>query len=180
MMKLKETRLGSQEKYAGRIVRLRVDEVELPNGKSGQREVVEHGDAVAIVALDEQQRIMLIKQYRYATDQLLLEIPAGLMEPGEEPLSAAQRELEEETGYCAAQWEELSCFYSSPGFCDERIYLFLATGLYPGTKNPDEDEFIEPASFPLAVAAQMMQRGELHDGKTITGIALAALRYLPR
>ncbi|MDO4539736.1 MAG: NUDIX hydrolase [Syntrophomonadaceae bacterium] len=179
-MEQREIKIDSQEIYDGRILRLRVDEVELPNGRAGRREVVEHGEAVAVVALDESQNIILIRQYRYATGQQLLEIPAGLMEAGEEPLAAAQRELEEETGLCAKHWEQLSCFYSSPGFCDERIYLYLATGLYPGQENPDEDEFIETVSFPLSRAAQMMQAGDLYDGKTITGIALAALRYLPR
>lgn len=179
-MDLKEKFIQGQEIFSGRIVRLRVDEVELPNGAMGQREVIHHGDAVAVVALDEEANIILVKQYRYAAEQELLEIPAGLLEPGEQPLAAAQRELEEETGCLASCWEELTTFYSSPGFCDERIYLYLATGLYAGHRNPDEDEFIELAWFPLDVAVRMMQKGELVDGKTISGIALTALRRMQR
>ena len=175
-MDMKEKCLSRQEIFNGHIVNLRVDEVELPNGQKGRREVVRHGAAVAIVALDEEQNIIMVRQYRYATEQLMLEIPAGLIEADEDPLAAAQRELEEETGLRAHVWEELSRFYSSPGFCDELIYLYLATDLYLGQSNPDEDEFIESARFPLSFARQMMQLSELHDSKTIIGIALTALR----
>ena len=168
-----ERTLRSQQIYKGKIVNLRVDTVELPSGKKTKREIVEHAGCTAIVALDSVNNVLLVRQYRKAAEKMLLEIPAGLIEPGEQPLECARRELEEETGYSAGNWEELSFFYTSPGFSTEYMYLYLATDLKPAKRDPDDDEDIELVRIPLKKAYGLVTSGEVCDAKSIAGLLMA-------
>ncbi|HRY13913.1 MAG TPA: NUDIX hydrolase [Syntrophomonadaceae bacterium] len=172
-MDLVEKTLHSQEIFAGRIVRLRVDTVELPNGQQSTREVVEHAGAVAIVALDSADQVVLVRQYRHPVDRILAEIPAGTLENGEDPLDCARRELQEETGLIAANWKKILTYYSTPGFTNECLHIFMATGLTEGIAQPDQDEFVEPVRVPLSEAYQQIFTGQIADGKSIIGIQYA-------
>lgn len=169
-MDLREVTKDSKEIFQGKILRLRVDTVELPDGREGTREIVDHNGAVAIVALDDAGQLKMVRQYRKAAEKVMLEIPAGTLESGEEPLDCAQRELEEETGLKAKHWEKILSYYSAPGFCNEELHLYLARELYHGATNPDEDEFLELAEVPLAEAYEMIFQGQICDGKSIIGI----------
>lgn len=171
-----EKTINTQDVFQGRIVKLRVDTVILPDGREGTREVVEHAEAVAIVAVDENNHIIMVRQYRKAVDTVMLEIPAGIMEENEEPLLAAQRELAEETGFTAEKWEEVASFYTAPGFTDEKIHLFMAEGLHGGNTSPDDDEFIELVRIPLARANELIFEGQIVDAKSIIGIQYAFSR----
>jgi ADP-ribose pyrophosphatase len=158
--------------FEGKVVRLYLDKVLLPNGKEAEREVVLHWGAVGMVALDDEEKVFLVRQYRHPTGRELIEIPAGKLDPGEEPLDCARRELMEEIGYSAEEWRELTSFYTSPGFSDEMLYLFLARDLKEGVADPEEDEFLEIMHMPLQEALAMVARGEILDSKTIVGLAL--------
>ena len=173
-----ETLESSQRIYAGRVLNLRVDEVHLPSGQPAIREIVEHRGAVGVVALDEDDQVLLIRQHRYAVGQSLIELPAGTLEPGEEPLACAIRELEEETGYQAAVFEPLITIYPSPGYSTEIIHLFVARQLKAGPPRPESDEFIELLRMPLSQAIAMMARGEIEicNGIMVTGLLMAALK----
>lgn len=174
-MKLKkEETLNSKEIFQGKVINLRVDTIQLPDGRVSSREIVEHGEAVAIIALDQNNDVLLVRQYRKAAEEFLTEIPAGGMEKNETPLQGAQRELLEETGYRAAKWRYIVSFYTAPGFTSEKIHLFLATGLEAGQSHPDEDEFIELIKLPLEEAYQMVIEGAIQDAKSIIGIQYAA------
>lgn len=172
-MDLKEITKDSKEIFSGKILRLRVDTVELPDGSEGTREIVDHNGAVAIIALDDNRNLKMVRQYRKAAELTMLEIPAGTLETGEDPLDCARRELEEETGFRARQWEKILSYYSAPGFCNEVLHLYLASDLYPGKKNPDEDEFLEVADISLDQAYDMIFQGQICDGKSIIGIQYA-------
>ncbi|OIQ08348.1 ADP-ribose pyrophosphatase [Moorella thermoacetica] len=176
-MDLTETRIASERIYEGRILNLRRDRVRLPDGHEASREVVEHPGAVAIIALDNDKNIYLVRQYRYPIERVTLEIPAGKLDSGEEPLTCAQRELAEEVGLAAAEWKPLLTFYSTPGFSNEIMHLFLATGLRSHREKADDDEFLEIVRVPLAEAAAMALRGAIQDAKSIVGI-MAATRIL--
>ncbi len=165
-----ERTLHSESIYQGRLVGLRVDTVELPSGRETRREIVEHDDVVAIVPLDGKGNVLLVRQYRKAVEKALLEIPAGLIEKGESPLECARRELAEETGHSAEKWEDLGGFYTSPGFCTEYIYLFLATGLAPGKLEPDYDEIIDVVPCPLVNIPDVIASGEVCDAKSVAGL----------
>lgn len=167
-----ETTITSQHVYRGRILSLRLDTVRLENGRTTEREIVEHRGAVGIVALDERDHVLLIRQFRQAVEGELLEIPAGTLEVNEEPLVCARRELEEETGYRAGHIEPLGGFYSSPGFCTEYMHLYLARELRPGHLAPAEDEVIASIKVPLAEAVGMIGRGQIRDAKSIVGLLL--------
>lgn len=176
-MGLIEKTVSSQMVYKGRIVNLRIDNVELPDGKTAKREVVEHGGAVAVVPLDEKNEILMVRQYRYPVGKVLLEVPAGMVEEGEAPEVCAARELAEETGCEARELKLLFSFYSTPGFTTEKLYVFLARGLKCMKNHPDEDEFIELSRVPLDRALEMVDSGEICDAKSIIGI-LAAKRAI--
>jgi ADP-ribose pyrophosphatase len=168
--------LSSRRIYDGRVISLRVDRIMLPSGRETEREIVEHAGAVGIVALDDQGEVLLVRQFRSALGRTLLEIPAGTVAEGEGALTCAFRELAEETGYSAKQMEELYTFYSSPGFSNERIWLFLATDLQSGSQKPEIDETIEVVKLPLEEALNMVRAGEICDGKSILGLLAARAR----
>lgn len=165
-MNLRETPVEQQIQYEGRIIRLRVDKAQLPNGKIAIREVVEHNGGVCIAALTEQQELLFVRQFRYPYQEVVLELPAGKIDKGEEPLACGKRELTEETGASAQQYRSLGRLYPSPGYCGEVIHLFLATGLSFGRMNLDEDEFLEVERIPLEKAVQMVLDNEVPDAKT--------------
>jgi ADP-ribose pyrophosphatase len=158
-------RLGTREIFAGRTIHVAVDTVRLPNAKVMDVELVHHQGAVAVVPVIGDD-VLMIRQYRYATGGWLLEIPAGKLEPGEQPEAGAVRETEEETGYRPAELESLGWIWPTPGFCDEKIWLFLARGLEEARQNLDEDEVLELERIPLKEAVEKAARGEIHDGKS--------------
>lgn len=172
---LTETLVSKEVVFNGAIIRLEHWDVELPNGRHALREVACHPGASAVVALDDQQRVLMVRQMRIAVGRLTLEIPAGKLDsPDEDPLDCAKRELSEETGYQAEHWHELTCMETTPGFCNERIHLYLATGLHAGASHPDEDEFVDVTRMPLRDAAAAVMNGTFRDGKTCLGIMMAA------
>ena len=165
--------------YAGKVVHLDVDTVRFPDGSTGELELFRHPGASAVVPFlsdpaGEDPLVMLIRQYRYAADGYLYEIPAGRLDPGEDPEVCARRELEEETGCTAERVERLTTFYTTPGFVDEKIHLFLAAGLTMGEHSREKDEFLEVVQMPLSDALLRIERGEIRDGKTIVGLLFAA------
>jgi len=162
--------------YDGRICALREDTVELSNGRRAKREIVEHAPVVAIVPIDENGDVLLVRQYRLAAGEALLEVPAGLVDEAEELEAAAQRELQDETGYRAAKLERLAGFFVSPGFCTEFIHVFLATGLSESHLDADEDEEVTLERMPLADAVRLVEAGEIKDAKSVVGILLADRR----
>lgn len=173
--------IGSRRVYTGRVVSLDVDTVAFPNGTTGELEMVRHPGASAVVPfLDDPHaadpRIILIRQYRYASGGYLYEIPAGRLDAGESPEACAARELEEETGYSAARLEALTAFFTTPGFTDERIHLFLAADLTAGELSLESDEILELHPTRLSVALEMISTGQIIDGKTMLGVLLAAMR----
>lgn len=177
-MDLTEKTLESTKIFEGKIIKLRVDRVILPDSREGSREIVDHRGAVAIVPLDEDGNIILVRQYRKAIEQATLEIPAGTLENEENPLACARRELEEEIKMKAAHWDKILDYYSAPGFCNEVLHLYLARDLSESFAEADEDEFLEIVKLPLATAYQYIFEGKIVDGKSIIGIqhAFYALR----
>ena len=165
--------ISSRRIFDGRIVSLRLDRVRLPTGRVTEREIVEHAGAVGVVALDHERNVVMVKQYRSSLGMMLLEIPAGTLSEGEDVRACAFRELREETGYSAQELEELYAFYSSPGFSNERIWLFLATNLSQGSQHVETDEVIEVVKLPFERALQMVDSGEICDGKSILGLVAA-------
>lgn len=171
--------VASHRIYSGKTLNLDVDQVRYPDGSIGELEMVRHPGAAAILPFltdpgGADPQIMLIKQYRYAADAYLYEVPAGKIEPGEEPRACAERELREETGCRAQRIESLYTFYTTPGFTDEVIHIFLATGLTMGEAEREKDEFAEVVTMTLSRALQMIQQGEIRDGKTALAILYAA------
>ena len=169
-MNLTEKKLSRQDIYDGRVVKLHVDTVELPDGGTSIREIVDHPGGVAIVALDENRRVWVVRQYRYAFGREVLEIPAGKREAGEDPFLTAQRELEEEVGATAAQWQELGCLIPSPGCYGETLWMYLARQLSFGAAHPDEDEFLECSAMDFDALYEMCMDGRVQDAKTVAAI----------
>lgn len=166
-----ETKIDSEEVFAGRMIQVFNDRVLLPSGKEGTREVVRHGGAVGVIPLFDDGRVLLVEQYRYPLDKRLLEIPAGKLDvAGEEAEACARRELLEETGYEAARWQRLMRYASSPGFADERIVLFRAEQLSFKGYDIDPDEGTVCRILPLAEALAMVQDGRIEDAKTIIAL----------
>jgi len=178
--RLWERTVGSTEVFAGRLVRLRVDEVELPDGSRSRREVVEHPGASAVVPLDAARRVLLVAQYRHAVGRVMYEIPAGRLDRGEAPLECARRELAEETGCVADGWDELCRVYTSPGFTSECIAIYLATGLRPVEVARPPGEMLQVVRLPLQEACDRFRRGEWPgDAKSLIGLMEAAARLGP-
>ena len=162
--------------YDGRIVTLDVDEVKLPNGNVVRLEIIRHRGAAAVVPVDEEGRAVLIRQYRHATAGYLLEVPAGTLDPGEAPEACALREVEEETGLRAARLTPLGWIWTTPGFTDERIWLYLATGLTPTRSAHESDEVITVERLPFAEAVRMATSGEITDAKSVCTLLRASSR----
>jgi ADP-ribose pyrophosphatase len=175
MLPMEERTLSSTHPWTGRRIRVRVDEVERADGHRTTREIVEHPGAVAILAWDG-DRLAMVRQWRHAPGELLLEIPAGTLEPDEEPATTARRELAEEVGLSAAHWEDGPTFFTAPGFCDERMHLYLATGLSGSPADADTDELLEPTWMTLPDALAAIDDGQIRDAKTIAGISWLARR----
>lgn len=167
---LYEKTIASTPIYDGRVIKVKVDEVLLPNGKTAKREIVNHQGAVAVLPLTDDNKMIAVRQFRKPLERTIVEIPAGKLEKGEDPLTCAKRELEEETGFQAAEYGHLSSFYTSPGFADEILHLYVATGLREGPPRPDEDEFVEVLYLTLDEAKALHQRGEICDAKTVLAL----------
>ena len=167
--------LSSKRIFDGKIVRLRVDEVVYPEGGHHSVEAVEHVGGVAIIAQPNPDEIILVEQYRPVIGRAMWEVPAGKLDPGEEPATCAARELEEETGYRCERVRRLWSFYTSPGFSDELLHLFLAEGLAPGARRPDDQELIQVKSFKIDDVLAMIGRDELPDAKTQIAVALVKM-----
>lgn len=175
-MKLEEIRKSTEKIYDGKIIRVERDIAVLPDKTEAVREVVRHPGGVGVVAVDEDGFVYLVRQFRYPFSKITLEIPAGKLDAGEDPKDAGMRELMEETGLLADSVEKLGSFYASPGFCDEEIHLYLATGLTQGDTCPDDDEFVECEKIHMSELVQMVNTGEIKDGKTVIGILMAHSR----
>jgi ADP-ribose pyrophosphatase len=172
-------RIKSRRVYTGKVISLDVDTVRFPDGSIGELERVRHPGASAVVPFlsdpaGEDPQVLLIRQYRYAAEGYLYEIPAGRLNPDENPRDCALRELKEETGCSAERVDELFTMYTTPGFTDEKIHLFMATGLTSGETKHEADEFLELRPMPLSRALQMIQAGEIQDSKTALGLLFAA------
>lgn len=174
---MEEKTTATRRIYDGRVIHLDVLDVELPNGQTSMREIVRHPGAVAVVPLDNQNNVLMVRQFRMAAGKIMLEIPAGTLKPGEDPALCADRELQEEVGHRADKMEPLGAFYVAPGYTTERIFLYLATGLVQARLPMDEDEFIEVEHVPLTEAIRLVTSGEIDDGKTINGILRVARLY---
>jgi ADP-ribose pyrophosphatase len=171
--------ISSRRVYSGRVISLDVDRVRFPDGSEGELEMVRHPGASAVVPFlsdpaGDDPQILMIRQYRYAADGFIYEIPAGRLDPGEEPEACAARELREETGCTAQRMDRLFTMYTTPGFTDEKIHLFMATGLTNGESAREADEFVELVPMPLSRALAMLERGEIQDAKTALGLLYAA------
>ncbi|CAM2077926.1 MULTISPECIES: NUDIX hydrolase [Clostridia] len=167
-MKFYETTIKETEIYAGNYLNLMNVQVELPNGKLSNRDIIKHPGACAIIPFISENEIILVEQFRKPLERTLLEIPAGKLNKNESPITCAHRELEEETGYKAKDMIYLGKIATAPGFCDEIIHLFKATNLYDGTKSCDEDEFTDIKRFTLDEMKLMIKKGEIIDTKTIS------------
>ncbi|MCS7233835.1 MAG: NUDIX hydrolase [Synergistetes bacterium] len=165
-----EKALNKKILYKGKILNLRVDEVIFDDDRTATREIIEHNEAIVVVPVLDDKKIVMVKQYRYAVGEELLELPAGTLEKGETPIECAKRELLEETGYRAQKVEELTSFYSSPGFCTEKIYLFLATGLEKKEQKLDSDERIKVEIHSVEDLKEKIKTGNLRDAKSVAGI----------
>jgi 8-oxo-dGTP pyrophosphatase MutT (NUDIX family) len=174
-----ERTVGSERVFDGRLISVRVDSVELTGGRVARREIVEHPGAVAIVAWDG-ERVALVRQWRHATGRAMLELPAGTLDPGEEPAATARRELAEECGVAASRWREGPRFWTAPGFCTELMHLFVATDLSPADGSLAEDEEIEVEWRTLTDVVAAIDAGEIADAKTIAGILWFAAQQAPR
>ncbi|MFD1395112.1 NUDIX domain-containing protein [Kroppenstedtia eburnea] len=170
LSRLEEKTIHRRTIFEGRVIRVELDEVGLPNGKTSTRELVRHSGAVSVLAVTGEGKIVLVRQYRKPLEKEILELPAGKLEPGEDPADCALRELEEETGYRAAELTHLVSFYTSPGFADELLHLYEAQGVSEGTFRPDEDEFVERVELTLEEAFDRMKSGEICDAKTVTAL----------
>lgn len=177
-MEFKEKTLDSQMMYDGRIIKVYKDNVELADGHKSFREVVKHSGGVVILAFKDEDTILLVKQYRYPIGETVLELPAGKLEKGEDPFEAAKRELEEETGYCANKWTDLGYINTSPGFSDEKLYLYLAQDLEYTHCHPDEGEIIQAFEYKYDDVLKMIDNGEINDAKTICGLMRANMKRI--
>ncbi len=165
-----EKQLASETVFEGKVIRVTVDTVELENNATSTREVVHHGGGAGVLAIDENQEIYLVKQFRYALGKELIEIPAGKLEPGEDPFETAKRELAEEAGIVANGYKDLGTVIPTCGYCNEIIYLYAAKDLSFTQQSPDEDEFVSVFKIPLDEAVQMVLNAQINDSKTVSAI----------
>ena len=172
-MDIREKTIKTERIFEGKILKVDYDTVLLPNGKQATREIVRHPGGVGVVAVDDSDMIYMVKQYRIPYDDILLEIPAGKLDKNENIDSAAARELSEETGLSAKEWNYIGDFYPSVGFCDENLRLYMASGLVMGDVHPDDDEFLNVVKMPFDEVAAMCVDGKIKDGKTIAAVLKA-------
>ncbi|KAF1679748.1 MULTISPECIES: ADP-ribose pyrophosphatase [Bacillus] len=178
MKSLEEKTIAKEQIFSGKVIDLYVEDVELPNGKESKREIVKHPGAVAILAVTEEGKMILVKQFRKPLERTIVEIPAGKLEKGEEPEYTALRELEEETGYTAKKLTKITAFYTSPGFADEIVHVFLAEELsvLAEKRELDEDEFVEVMEVTLEDALKLVESREVYDAKTAYAIQYLQLK----
>jgi ADP-ribose pyrophosphatase len=178
MNNLEEKTIHSEEIFSGKVISLHLQDVELPNGKHSKREIIKHPGAVAILAITDDNKIVMVEQYRKALERNIVEIPAGKLEKGEEPALCARRELEEETGYECESLELLISFYTSPGFADEIVHLFVAKGLTKKEDSAelDEDEFVNLEELTLDEAIQYVKDQKIFDAKTAYAVQYLQLQ----
>ena len=176
-MNFNEKTITSEKKFEGRIFNVEVLDVELPDGKKGYRELVNHPGGVGIVALTDDNKILMVRQYRKPIEKDIIEIPAGKLEKGEDPLVCGKRELEEETGYRAKEFVSLGYLYPSPGFANEVTHLYLAWDLEKGNVNPDEDEYLDILELSVNDIYSAIMKNEINDAKTVIGF-FKAMEYI--
>jgi ADP-ribose pyrophosphatase len=169
--------LHSETVYHGRAFNVRREEIRLPDGKSARLDIVEHVGAITLVPVDDQHRVWFVRQYRHAAGEVLLELPAGTVEPGEAPLECARREIREEIGMAAGRIEPIGEYFLAPGYSSEFMHVFLATGLHPDPLPGDADEFLSTEAIPLDEVLRMAESGKIRDAKTLASLMLAK-RYL--
>ena len=174
-MEFTEKTINSQLIFDGRVVKLYKDKIELPSGIQSFREVVNHNGGVVILALTG-DKILLVKQFRYPIKEIMFELPAGKLEAGEDPFEAAKRELEEETGYCADKWTDLGYVYTSPGYSDEKLYLYKAENLQFTHCHPDEGEIIQAFEYTYNDVLKMIDNGQINDAKTLCALLRAQIK----
>jgi ADP-ribose pyrophosphatase len=168
--------IESRRIHAGKVLELRVERVEMPNGKLAELELIRHRGAAAIVALDDEGRAIMVRQYRHAVGEWLLEIPAGKLDEGEDPADCVRRELAEETGFSPRELEALGWIYTTPGFTNERIWLFLARSVEPAEQRLEDDEVLEVERLPFDEAVERALDGGIRDGKSVSALLRAASR----
>ncbi|EIT87278.1 NUDIX hydrolase [Fictibacillus macauensis ZFHKF-1] len=178
MKHLEENTLSVSTIYNGKIIDVEVQDVSLPNGSTSKREIVKHPGAVAIIAVTKENKLLLVRQYRKALEKVIVEIPAGKLEKGEDPKESAVRELQEETGYESGSLRSIGSFYTSPGFADELIHLYVAEDLTFSKQQLDEDEFLDVLEVSLEEAEQMVLNEEIHDAKTVYAVQYLQLQQL--
>ncbi|MCQ6277991.1 NUDIX hydrolase [Bacillus sp. EB600] len=178
MSRLEEKTIQTKEIYSGKVVSLHLQEVELPNGKMAKREIIKHPGAVAIIAITDENKIVMVEQFRKALERVIVEIPAGKLEKGEEPAVCARRELEEETGYECRNLELLVSFYTSPGFADEIVHVYIAKGLVKkeNAAELDEDEFVNLEELTLDEAIEYIKEQKIYDAKTMFAVQYLQLQ----
>jgi ADP-ribose pyrophosphatase len=172
-MKYEEKTVSEKHIYSGNIIDVELYTVTLPDGRQATRDIVKHPGASAVIALNENDELYMVRQYRKPIEAVSLEIPAGKLDEGEDPIICAERELKEETGLTAKSIKHLISIHSTPGFSDEILHLYVATGLSEGESCSDEDEFIDSEKYHVSELLQMVMRGEITDAKSIIGIMLA-------
>ncbi len=175
---MSEKTLSSQQIYDGRILKLRLDTVKLPSGRVTKREIVEHDDSIAIVAIDGDDNVLLVKQFRKAVEKEVLEIPAGGIEPGEEPVAAVRRELREETGFLPQRVERIGGFYTSPGYSSEFLHLFVASDLTPAKLQAEDTKSIKVERVPVSQILELIRTGAISDAKSVAGLLMLLFLYL--
>lgn len=172
-MELYEKKISSEQIFDGVVIKLFVDQIELPDGSKSVREIVRHPGAVCVLPITDEGEVIMVRQFRYAFGRVLLEVPAGKLEPGEDPLDAVKRELEEESGVVASKIEHIGELYTTVALIDEKIQVYLATGLTFKEAHPDEGEFLEVEKIPLSTLVKMVMDGEIKDSKTQIAILKA-------
>ena len=174
-MEFTEKTINSQLVFEGRVVKLYKDKIELPTGRESFREVVKHSGGVVVLAIKD-DKILLVKQFRYPIKEIMFELPAGKLEAGEDPFEAAKRELEEETGYCADKWTNLGYVCTSPGYSDEKLYLYKAEDLKFTHCHPDDGEIIQAFEYKYDDVLKMINNGEINDAKTLCALLKAEIK----
>ncbi|MDH3944992.1 MAG: NUDIX hydrolase [Anaerolineae bacterium] len=165
--------LSTRDLFSGRVFNVRRDHLRYPDGRETDYDIIVHPGAVAIIPIDAQEQVWFVRQYRHAAGKYLLELPAGTLDDGEDPQTCAAREIREEIGYAASEFKQLGSFFLAPGYSDEFMHVFIATGLSPDPLPADEDEFLQPVCHPLSEVWSLLDNGKFEDAKTIASLCLA-------